>query len=349
MAQPYISIVATTRNDNHGGDLLRRTSAFINSIYYQAQKHQLPVELILVEWNPPAEKPLLHEVLPVPPVGCPVTLRFIVVPSDIHRQYKTAAAIPLYQMIAKNVGIRRAKGEFILCTNIDILFTDELFIAFSKKQLQKEHFYRANRCDIPNNVLNVNGVNNQLDYAQKNVIKRLGKTRNQETLVLPEFFYHFKHAMYLLNTCIIRLWQYTHPGQYPHFILDFRACGDFTMMHRDDWMRIEGYVELDMYSIHIDSLCLWACAAIGLKQEIFPPEACIYHIYHTDGWESDDVVKTIKFLEGKPCLDYSLVYKAGMEALQTNQPIRLNKPDWGFANHTFQEFVFTHQPTAEAQ
>ncbi len=30
-------------------------------------------------------------------------------------------------MIAKNVGIRRARGAFILCTNIDILFSDALF------------------------------------------------------------------------------------------------------------------------------------------------------------------------------------------------------------------------------
>ncbi|MEY2922957.1 MAG: hypothetical protein RL108_1583, partial [Bacteroidota bacterium] len=29
----YLSIVATTRNDNHGGDLLKRTTAFVTGIY----------------------------------------------------------------------------------------------------------------------------------------------------------------------------------------------------------------------------------------------------------------------------------------------------------------------------
>ena len=34
-------------------------------------------------------------------------------------------------MIAKNVGIRRARGEFVLATNIDILFSSELACIFA--------------------------------------------------------------------------------------------------------------------------------------------------------------------------------------------------------------------------
>ena len=47
-------------------------------------------------------------------------------PSVLHRRLKYADRLPLFQMIAKNVGIRRAKGQFVLATNIDILFSDEL-------------------------------------------------------------------------------------------------------------------------------------------------------------------------------------------------------------------------------
>ena len=102
-------------------------------------------------------------------------------------------------------------------------------------------------------------------------------------------------------------------------------------------MKIDGYVELDMYSIHIDSMGLWSACALGMKQLILPYQACVYHIDHEDGWESDDVIKTIKFLSDKPSLDYSIVYKAGMKMVETKTNWGLNKADWGWADENFDE------------
>ena len=53
-------------------------------------------------------------------------VRFIEVPPEMHARYDHGKALPLYQMIAKNVGIRRARGRFVLATNIDILISSEL-------------------------------------------------------------------------------------------------------------------------------------------------------------------------------------------------------------------------------
>ena len=41
-AEPYLSIVATTRNDDHGGSLLRRTQTFVNALVAQCNRHELP-------------------------------------------------------------------------------------------------------------------------------------------------------------------------------------------------------------------------------------------------------------------------------------------------------------------
>lgn len=336
----YLSIVATTRNDNHGGDLLRRTSAFVNSVYEQARKWQLPVELILVEWNPPQDKPLLHEVLPKPGADIPVSLRYIVVPPEVHRKYKNSDSIPLYQMIAKNVGIKAAKGEFILCTNIDILFSDGSFQYFAQRKLEHGKYYRANRCDIPKEVMDLPTLPEQLAYAEKHIIKRLGKSQGHETLVLPKFVYFFPNVTRLLNASVLKLWKKTHQDGFAHFTVDFDACGDFTMMSRQDWMDIEGYPELDMYSIHIDSMGLWAANALGKKQVILPFKAPIYHIYHEDGWESDDALRTIRFLENKPSLDYSIVFKAGMQIVRNKQGWQLNQPNWGLVDENLPEYVF---------
>jgi len=336
----YLSIVATTRNDNHGGDLLRRTQAFVNSVYIQAKKFNLPVELIIVEWNPPADKPLLKEVLVGPKEDVPVVLRYIVVPKEIHETYRFSDSLPLYQMIAKNVGIRRANGEFILCTNIDVLFSNLCFSTLAERKLEKGSFYRANRCDVPKEVMDYPTHEEQLVYSRANILRRLGNTSGHEALTGPKFIFQYPKLAKLLNTLLIKLWQKFHPGEFAHFVIDFMACGDFTLMSREDWTDIDGYVELDMYSIHIDSMGLWSACAKGKKQVIFPYEACIYHIDHENGWESDDVIKTIKFLSDKPCLDYSIVHRAGMKMVANGTNWGLNKTDWGWADEKFDEYVF---------
>ena len=337
----YLSIVATTRNDNHGGDLLKRTQAFVNSVYVQALKFQLPVELVIVEWNPPADKPLLKDVLEHPTNDVPVSLRIIVVPNEIHNTYRFSDALALYQMIAKNVGIRRAKGQFILCTNIDILFSDAAFQFLSSKKLEKGKFYRSNRCDVPKDVLDFETLDKQLNFCESNVIRRLGKSPGYEALTLPTVIYNFPRLAKLINWALVWVWKKTHPGEFAHFTIDFMACGDFTLMSREDWFKIDGYVELDMYSIHIDSMGLWSACALGMQQVLFPYDACVYHIDHDNGWESEDIIQTIRFISDKPSLDYSIVHRAGMKMVEEARNWGLNKDTWGWSEKEFEEFTFT--------
>jgi len=336
----YLSIVATTRNDNHGGDLLKRTTAFVTGIFDQSKKWDFPVELLIVEWNPPAGEKLLHEVLPKPEADSKVTLKYVVVPQEVHNTYKNAKNIPLYQMIAKNVGIRRASGEYILCTNIDILFSDECFKFFADKKFQNGIYYRANRCDIPKEVMDLNTLPERLEYASANIIKRLGKSQGHESLVLPSVVYRFPRVTKFLNDLVLKIWAKYKKGQFPHFTLDFDACGDFTLMSRTDWEKMEGYPELDMYSIHIDSMGLWAANALGIKQFILPYNAPIYHIYHEDGWESVDALRTIKFLESKPSLDYSIVFKGGLQIIESQKSWGFNKENWGLIDVELPEYNF---------
>lgn len=340
----YLSIVATSRNDNHGGDLNQRTSDFIKSVIHQSEKWKFRVELIIVEWNPPGDKQHLYTELPRPGELSLVTLKYIVVPENIHIQYKNADTIPLYQMIAKNVGIRRAKGEFILCTNVDILFSEQCFGEIAKTNLKKGSFYRTNRCDVPKDVMNIEGLENKLSYCRGNIIKRIGKAEGYEAMFLfpslTRHIYKFERTSKLVNKLLILIWQKLNKLRFPYFIIDFDACGDFTLMSKQDWFDIQGYAELDMYSIHIDSMALWAAFALKKKQVIFPFEACIYHIDHENGWESNDVVKTMKFLESKPCLDYSIVFKGGVYLVDNERHWGLNKSDWGFADEKFKEYIF---------
>ena len=56
-AAPYLSVVAASRNDDHGGDPLIRTQIFINNFARQCEKYRLSAELIIVDWNPVIDRP----------------------------------------------------------------------------------------------------------------------------------------------------------------------------------------------------------------------------------------------------------------------------------------------------
>jgi len=163
-------VVATARNDDHGGNLLRRLRIFTRALAEQARRHELPMELVLVEWNPPPDKPGLSEVLEsFGNAFCPI--RILTVPSEVHFRYRNANALPLYQMIGKNVGVRRASGEFILATNIDILLSDELMRFLAARELDAGRMYRIDRHDADAEVPAEAAVDEQLRYCRSHCIR----------------------------------------------------------------------------------------------------------------------------------------------------------------------------------
>ena len=169
--EPYLSLVVTARNDDHGGNLLGRMQAFVNGWIGQARRHRIPSEIVIVEWNPPADRPRLAEVLQWPQDFGPCWVRFVEVPPELHARFHHAEALPLYQMIAKNVGIRRARGRFVLATNIDILFSSELAEYIGGQRLRCGRMYRMDRHDAMSDVPVGAPVEEQLDYCRSHLIR----------------------------------------------------------------------------------------------------------------------------------------------------------------------------------
>src|SRR5688572_18132065 len=107
---PLLSVVATSRNDDHGANLLGRMQAFTGGFIDPCNRHSLHAELLLVEWNPPPGRPRLAQALRWPDDPSPCEVRIVEVSESLHRRFAHAEALPLFQMIGKNVGIRRARG-----------------------------------------------------------------------------------------------------------------------------------------------------------------------------------------------------------------------------------------------
>ena len=74
-------------------------------------------------------------------------------------------------MLGKNVGVRRAKGKFILCTNIDIIFPSKFFEFVQRKKLKKDILYRSERLDIKRTIPQKATIDDQISFAQGNIIR----------------------------------------------------------------------------------------------------------------------------------------------------------------------------------
>lgn len=321
-AKPKLSIVVTARNDNHGGGFLRRMQIFINGLLNQAERHKLKAELIVVEWNPPTDRPPLFEVLKWPEKNEFCTVRFFEVPPGIHNRYKYATKLPLYQMIAKNVGIRYARAEFLLATNIDLLFSDELVKFLASDELVENYVYRVDRYDIPEDIPLNAPIDEQLQFCQENVI-RINSREGTHNLLTGRYFPTYAG----LNTDSTRL--------------HFNACGDFTLMSVKDWHFLNGYPEFDMYSAHIDSLLLLMAYHAGIGQVILPDQMRTYHIEHSSCMIAEIAAKLSKDLKAAniPEIKISQLEEWASEMNRNQRPIIFNDSEWGFASERLKETI----------
>ena len=129
MSDPYLSVVIVGRNDDYGVDFMARLNTFVRSLDRQVKNHPRLVELIVVEWNPLPDRQPLAEVLTKVNNLC---VRIITVPNAVHEQIGHTS--PVLEYYGKNVGIRRARGRFVLTTNPDIIFTDHLINEIARNQ-----------------------------------------------------------------------------------------------------------------------------------------------------------------------------------------------------------------------
>ncbi len=343
---PYLSIVAVSRNDDHGGDPLIRTQIFVNCLARQCERYQLDAELILVDWNPVAGRPGLAAVLSVPDGASRLSVRVVGVSSDIHRGYKYSDKLPLFQMIGKNVGIRRAKGEFILATNIDILFSEELMKFISRRHLDAKKLYRVDRYDIESGLAKDAMLDDALEYAWAHLIRcnhRYGP---------EDFLDRLYHADRMARTCIPSrdamasvpqlqareedgAWQLRPLRQASLEFLHTNACGDFTLLSRSGWDAIRGYAEFEAYSFNIDSMAIASAHYSGYEEVSLQPPCVCFHIEHSlgSGWTPEGERKLFKRLREGGILnpEWPVLRPLVDEMCAKGVALEFNSPSWGLA------------------
>jgi len=247
-----ISIVQYSRNDNHGGNLLKRMQFSYYANIYLLEKAEVKSEIIIVDYNTPKEKDNLYKLLPINKNLNFVTIRHIIVPPNIHQTFKDHNKLPMNNMVARNVGIRRAKGEYILSTGVDVIFSYQLIEQF--KNLLPNRLYRTHRYDVNRCILDEEfDVENILKKCEKNVIDIHFNTN-------PGFFEDTKIPSLHTNN-----------------------CGDFQLAHRDIWFGLNGYPEIDLMGTHADTIFSYMSYLSGNEEVVLKDR--LYHIDHNNRWQ----------------------------------------------------------------
>jgi hypothetical protein len=280
---PQLSVVATSRNDDHGGNLLARMQLFIEGLADQAERFGLQLELILVEWNPPADRPPLVEALHWPSTDL-FRPQVITVPAEVHRTLEHAGELPLFQMIGKNVGIRRSTAPFILATNIDILLSDELF-TFLQTSLKPNKMYRVDRHDV---LAELDGPHLP-SPAECRALPVLREHR-LDGMRYPNGPPPVVHAQPKADRLAVRpalneLTRMT-SAAWDRVVLPrlhTSGCGDFTLTSREVWSAMRGYPEWPIFSWHLDGVVLYQAYAGRVEMINLPPPLVAYHLEHGEG------------------------------------------------------------------
>jgi hypothetical protein len=339
---PYLSIIGWVRNDGYMEGYIERIQRSLRLLINQLDRYQVPAEIVIVEWNPPADRPLVADIVG----GCRgeghVTVRFVTVDARYHQSLIGSQFKGMHVVNAANVGLRRARGKFLVPKGMDTFLTDSVIAQISRAQLKDDEFYRCDRYDVKVQTADWNQLTDGqlLMRLSENVVSHHGRIVQK-----PEW------ALRDLHT---------------------NACGDFMLMSARRWHEIRGYPDdPTVLCFDSDSIALHAAAAHGVQEVCWPDDCRVYKVIHgnmfilraSEEWKNwqkrlDDFVtkylspnlrirlrmrldyprRRIRGVDGilGPSVEHNFVMKAQRYA-HNDTSIVTNTEDWGLANEPLVE------------
>jgi len=258
VTDPYISVVVTTRNDNYGENMRRRLDMFVQGLDLHQQKYPGLFELVIVEWNPPKDQEPLSTIIP----SCTdLPIRIITVPNEYH--LRTGVHRPLAEFPAKNVGLRRAKGQFVLISNPDILFSNNLVNRLAERNLKDGTVYRCDRYDFNGDGIESVDSCNYMEFAFQRIFRLHGMEGSLNIFTTG------------INTPIqIPI------APYNEKIVHTNGAGDFMLLSKTTAESAGGFYQGLACPGHHDSVSMVRFLNRGLKQDILKFPCIILHQDH---------------------------------------------------------------------
>jgi hypothetical protein len=250
MNEPFISFITYGRNDGYVEDYVKKVGRATTILAGQLERAGIDAEILFSEWNPPADRPKLIDLLQMPHRMKHVGIRGLVIGPEHHMRFVGAAERGFQGAEAANAGIRRARGKFALLKSSDTFYSQALIERLAKRDLDASTVYRANRHDVTIGD-EVWGLDDATLLARFESLLPV----THDVIVQPEHW------------------------SLPH--LHTNASGDFTLMSTEGWHELRGYpFDATVLTLDLDSLVLHAAVAIGLSECRWPDECCVYKPTH---------------------------------------------------------------------
>jgi len=324
-----LSIVLVGRNDNYGGDFKSRLQNCITWTHLQLTNFQIYSEIIFVNYNPLPDQPI-ENFIEWPLKNKFVSIRIVTVDHNTHIDFvknNKIKNVPVLEYFAKNIGIRRTKGEYILVINPDVLIDPKIFSELHL--VSKSYYYRADRIDFSDSwnsdlkPLNIKRVFLKGHSYKMNKIGQLKYLRFKNKIINAWKKNTLKIEQ-LLN--ILRITVYEHNIEYSYHC---NVSGDFILMHREHWYDLRGFRENPFIALHNDALFIVQAATLGLKEKIYA--APIYHQEHSRRFDANDDDELYRE-------SYLFFQKEGQEMIRQKKTCIYNDENWGVSKKDFTIF-----------
>ena len=244
-----ISAVIVSRNDNYGGHLNERATYCFNSAIDTYD------EVIYIDWNSSTHS-LFYDIKDN--IKFKGNFKHFVITPEIASVLTNndPNAQKCCEVLARNIGLRRATGDYLVSTNIDIIHPKRNELKDVINNISKDTFYTISR--------------RHTDWTQ---IKEFhnGEIKFNEWKGLRE---------YLINNSEERHFDETTVSGDDYSIIN--CCGDYQIAPRHIWEEIRGMEEDLIYSLYADTNVQKKAVkhGFGLKA-IYNP--ALFHIEHGKG------------------------------------------------------------------
>lgn len=259
---PTLSFVTYYRHYPGTPTSLDRIKFFAENIREQSERYGLDSEVVIVESQPG------------------------VLPNTFASPRTKIIQFPKMHFLghlAFNRGIRQATGDYIVVGSRDSIPNPELMQFLASGKLRPHTVYRIDRRDVKQLERYPDSVSELLRYCLENTYAVNGKW----DAYLPDKKWARPAVSLLMSVLFF-------PFPVPHT----NACGDFTLMHRDDWNRIRGYPQVISAGLHLDSFVIYAAIFSGIKQVILRDPMRLYHMDHprTEPAPSQNVLECLNIM-----------------------------------------------------
>jgi hypothetical protein len=247
----YVSFVTYGRNDGYTPGYIKRVTRATACLAIQLERASVDSEIIITDWNPPADRPLLIESIELPKALRHVSIRGIVVPAEHHYRYAGSHERGIHAGEAADVGMRRARGRFITTKASDTFFSNETIAMIARHNLDPDAMYRIDRHDI---AVDDDSIW-ELDVDA--LLARFAALSSQpHSLIQQSSFWQLRD-------------------------LHTNACGDFTLMSAAYWHLLRGHVlDTTVLSLDIDSIAMHAAAGLGVREVRWPAQCKVFKPMH---------------------------------------------------------------------